>query len=168
MAELSLGGSGTGAVKVTSGTKVEHMVLDEMVGEVNVPEKWMRLGQVTHDDSGFVPLYTVPAGYVLLITRAALEVTEVWDGTGADVDVGVQGVDEDGLIDGSVSGVDFASTGVWPALDSGQGTLLYNNSSKAIVRGVATNAIRASVTPGTGATTGKANVLVKGALFPTT
>lgn len=95
-------------------------------------------------------LFTVPVGEIWLFRRCIIRTTTAWDGTGFDLDVGINGGDADGFYDGS--GASFAGTGVEAADPADQGVLLFSTDALNHVVDATGGAvtIEAVVTAGTG------------------
>lgn len=151
-----------GAVTSTNSSGTLNLAQVERPGEVGYIRMPWRVGQVTWEDSGEVVLYTVPAGHELWVFRALVKPDGNWDGTGAAIDFGVQTADPDGFVDFSKTGspVDLTSTLPQPTRNDLQGELLYDdtNASDLLARGAAGTVITATVTPGSGASAGAADM----------
>lgn len=131
-----------------------------VVGE-NI-ERVLCTATVNYNDTSPLTLCTVPASHTWFVRRVMINMTTGFDGTTPDLDIGVQGGDADGYIDGSaIAGFPDSAGMSW---DHEMGVLLFDTTedSTNLSTLAAAGVIEAVITPGGGGTAGVAVVYIIG------
>ena len=119
---------------------------------------------VTHDGGVTQVVYTTPPGWLAVVDKMFVGTNEAWNGTGADVDIGMSD-DHDGFLDGSA--VTVKNAGIYGFSDDAElGAFMYNSTDKRPLRKFLEpgDVINAYVTPGTGHTAGLTRIIAYGFL----
>lgn len=119
---------------------------------------------VAYDDTSPKTLFTFPQGENWVVRGCLVVIGDGFDGTSADLDIGISGGDTDGYIDGS--GVTSFPASASALSDHDAGALLWDDTEDSRIAHVpdtssgAVNVI-ATITPGSGATAGSAIVILE-------
>jgi hypothetical protein len=122
----------------------------EGTGALSVGESQVFSVSIAHDDSpADTTIVTVPVGQIWVVDYLSLDLTEVYDGTGADIDVGTTAT-SNALFDGSADLTDIGVT-----LER------VNKLTPVVIDAASAQDIIVDQTPGTTATTGEATITLK-------
>lgn len=117
--------------------------------------QWSPLASASFGDTSPKTLFTVPPGEQWFVQAVQVKHVVAWDGTGADIDIGVSGGDVDGYHDGSAHDVTDDATVFGLAQDEAGALLWDAGNTHGIVSALAGgSAIIATITPGSTPTTG--------------
>lgn len=148
--EVFVRGSSTSASQIFLNVLGWPDVEDDSTGALGVGESRVIQADIAYDDTSPLTLVTVPSGEIWVGEYTALDVTTGFDGTGADLDIGVTGGDTDGLLDGSADITDISATDN----ELANRQLLVDASASA-------QTVAAVITPGTTPSAGAATVYIK-------
>jgi hypothetical protein len=110
-----------------------------------------------------VEVLQIEAGSI--ITKVFIEITEAWNGTAASINIG-NGTDTDGYL--PTASITEATLGKYGLNDNSGGVLIWDSTNKARIYDFFSTAgvVKATISPGAGASTGKAIVYVECLILP--